>query len=506
MNKIILFDVWEGSLEIDEDLLKFNNIAGLVIRINDMNGGHHLDENFFNQFAQSISAGLATGVYFVYNPWVNGQTNFNWLNANIPTIAKSVCVDIEVSYSAVSPIQYAAEVRKFIDLCKTKWNIAIYTGQWFLSYLAYWPTDVPYWWAAYPSILYPSGSQIWSYSQLGNALSTLDRPFNESKIPGELFMWQCSGDRIILPGTSRPVDINIFYGTPNDLNTWFAIENNMPTGDALITSEQWYDGCLYEQWDVNTEHGVVHTHLITLDTNDIEEIFVTPQPDTRHYVPAWHELFPSMDIAINCDQFVGIDMGGCNISHGQPYGPRDNEAVVFIDKMNNMTLRKPPISLAGDLWNAYAIPNILAEGGATTQHTRDINATKGHRPRTATGKSQDGSQKYILVVDGDETYDITTESGFDFVETSEFLLRHGAYEVYMSDGGGSSTLTKKRDDGTIYVVNAARGEDYQSKWDAYLRRVANCLMIKMRTSPIEVLTKGLLTVDGYSSVEVTLNP
>lgn len=495
----ILFDVWEGSLEINEDILISNNVSGLIIRINDMNGGHHLDENFFNQYSQSINAGLATGVYFVYNPWVNGATNYMWLSANIPTLVRALFVDIEVKYSGINSTVYAQEVRKFIDLCKQRWNTAIYTGQWFLSYLAYWPTDVPYWWAQYPNSLYPSSTQYWSYEQLRSTLLPLSVPYNASLIPGRLLIWQCSGDRIVLPGSLRPIDINVFYGSTQELNNWFGIT---PTSqETLIKSEQWYNGCLYEQIDVNTNHGVVHTHLLTFDADKVQEFFVTPRPVTRHYVPAWLEMFPEMDIAVNCDQFVGIDMGGYNVSHGQPYGPQGAEDTVYIDQQNHFLLNTPTALL----WNAYAVPNVLARDGTTLQHIRDINALKGCRPRVASGISRYNTKTYLLAVDGDETYDITTESGFDFVETSEFLLKHGAWEVYMHDGGGSETLSKRQSDGNVIVVNDARGEDYQAKWNSNLRRVANCLMVKMKTEPIPPQEfKGILTLEDYEPLEITL--
>ena len=35
-----LLDVWEGSLDIDETLLLSEGVKGLIIRLNDMNGGH----------------------------------------------------------------------------------------------------------------------------------------------------------------------------------------------------------------------------------------------------------------------------------------------------------------------------------------------------------------------------------------------------------------------------------------------------------------------------------
>jgi len=44
---------------------------------------------------------------------------------------------------------------------------------------------------------------------------------NANKIPGTLKMWQFSGDYLILPGTVRDIDVNIFYGDTTELATYF---------------------------------------------------------------------------------------------------------------------------------------------------------------------------------------------------------------------------------------------------------------------------------------------
>ena len=146
-NTCLVVDVWEGQLEVDETILKANGIAGMGIRLNDMTGGHHLDTNFWRQWGQA--ANFIRFPYFVYNPWVNGAANFAWLAANAPAGIPTIAVDIEVRMSGYSASTYASEVVKFLDLCKARWKVIIYTAQWFLPYLAYWP-KADYWWAQYP--------------------------------------------------------------------------------------------------------------------------------------------------------------------------------------------------------------------------------------------------------------------------------------------------------------------------------------------------------------------
>ena len=96
-NTCLVVDVWEGQLEVNETVLKTNGIAGMGIRLNDMNGGHHLDSNFWNQWKQAVN--FVRFPYFVYNPWVTGAVNYTWLVANAPAGIPVIAVDIEVRMS-----------------------------------------------------------------------------------------------------------------------------------------------------------------------------------------------------------------------------------------------------------------------------------------------------------------------------------------------------------------------------------------------------------------------
>lgn len=217
-NTCFVVDVWEGQLEIDEAALKAGGVAGMSIRINDMNGGHHLDAGFLKQWREA--SGFVRFPYFVYNPWVNGAENFAWLKSNMPAEAKSVAIDIEVKYANYPPATYAGEVNKFLELCKPLWKTIIYTAEWFLPALSKWPAVVDYWWAQYPSGSYYFPS-VTTWEGLKVAVEKLDKPFNVSKVPGALKLWQFSGDFLTLPGTTRKIDVNLFYGTEKELAAYF---------------------------------------------------------------------------------------------------------------------------------------------------------------------------------------------------------------------------------------------------------------------------------------------
>lgn len=232
-----LFDVWEGSLDIDEATIRAGGIVGLIIRLNHISGGHHIDSYFTTQWLQA--EGFLRAPYFVYNPWVDGHANYNWLISNLPKKGVSrVFIDIEVVYKDYSPEVYADQVQAFIDEFTRAYPLTvIYTGQWFLPVLAHWPRNVEYWWARYPEAFHPDPSEVWSYEKLEVETEKYGYyPDPQHKCPGPLKLWQCSGDRLKLPGCQgRAVDVNLFNGTLQQLQDWWGAEMTLP---PTLTCEQ----------------------------------------------------------------------------------------------------------------------------------------------------------------------------------------------------------------------------------------------------------------------------
>jgi GH25 family lysozyme M1 (1,4-beta-N-acetylmuramidase) len=224
-----LLDVWEGSLDIEEETICAGGVVGLFIRLNHISGGNHKDANFDSQWCQSRN--FLRAPYYVYNPWNDGKTNFNWLMANLPqNDVTLVSSDVEVVYNNYSSEVYADQVEIFTDLLKSQLHTIIYTGQWFLSYLSHWPTDVEYWWARYPNRFYPAQKEVWSWAKL--TLETENygwHPDPLKKSPGTVAVWQCSGNRLILPGcANRPVDVNLANKTLPELEAWWPAKMPSP--------------------------------------------------------------------------------------------------------------------------------------------------------------------------------------------------------------------------------------------------------------------------------------
>ena len=225
----ILCDVWEGALDIDETILHDQgDIAGLMIRLNDISGGHHKDTYFDNQWMQAES--FLRAAYFVYNPWVTGLANYDWLMRNIPPGCTVVFPDIEVRKLGYSPEIYADEVWDFLQRLSAILKVVNYTGGWFLSVLSHWPTG-DYWWARYPYSLCPQGDRVrWTWQEFRQKAEQYGyHPDPLKQCPGIPKLWQCSGDKVILPGTAdRAMDLNLWSGTRKELETWWGIQAPPP--------------------------------------------------------------------------------------------------------------------------------------------------------------------------------------------------------------------------------------------------------------------------------------
>lgn len=224
----VLLDVWEGSLDIDEVLLREAGVSGLMIRLNDINAGHHLDENFKTQWMQS--AQFLRAPYFVYSPWYSGLENAEWLKSNLPCDVTRIFADIEVKKLNYSPDEYADEVVTFFTAIRQDYPLTIpYTAQWFLPYLSHW-VGGDYWWARYPFTFYPAQKESWTWEKLCHTLNTYGyQPDPLKKCPGVPRLWQLSGDRLILPGcANRPIDVNAFNGTVAELETWWGAKIPSP--------------------------------------------------------------------------------------------------------------------------------------------------------------------------------------------------------------------------------------------------------------------------------------
>ncbi|MDR2403557.1 MAG: phosphodiester glycosidase family protein [Spirochaetaceae bacterium] len=101
--------------------------------------------------------------------------------------------------------------------------------------------------------------------------------------------------------------------------------------------------------------------------------------------------------------------------------------------------------------------------------------SKARHPRSAAGLSPDGKTLYLLVVDGRRPGSIGVTEG----ELGIMLKRLGASEGLNFDGGGSTALALRYDDGKVRVVNTPIHRGIPGRE----RGVATCLGIAPETRP-----------------------
>jgi GH25 family lysozyme M1 (1,4-beta-N-acetylmuramidase) len=226
-------DIWAGQSSVNEYAVK--PVAPLqIIRLNSMSGGLHIDTGFATYWSEAKSGGFLYAPYCVYNPWVGGNQNAQWFLANLPKdCPKRIFIDVEVVYAGYSPSTYGAELAKCCLAMKAQGYIpTIYTGAWFLDNVAPWPKDVDYWWAEYPNLLYPKDTTHMTWESLITEINILNwPPVNASQCPGTIKLWQCSGDRLVLPGFTTAVDINVWNGDYQSLVNWIQPQTSAPIPD-----------------------------------------------------------------------------------------------------------------------------------------------------------------------------------------------------------------------------------------------------------------------------------
>jgi GH25 family lysozyme M1 (1,4-beta-N-acetylmuramidase) len=222
----LLVDIWEGNLNLDLPTLLAAGVSGMIVRLNNMNGGHHKDSRFDENWTIAKQMPACT-LYFVYNPWVDGKANYAWLAANLPADigSRRIMVDIEVIKAGYSAATYRTQVMEFLRLITRTNPIAIYTGAWFLDRLDTWPTTYDYWWASYSTSL----ARCTTWEQYRAKLATLNSTDFTNRCPGAARLWQCSGDGLLLPGFGgHSVDLSGFAGTLKELQDWFGVPETVP--------------------------------------------------------------------------------------------------------------------------------------------------------------------------------------------------------------------------------------------------------------------------------------
>lgn len=475
---LFVIDTWESGGEFDMKVLLENEVAGMIVRLNDMSGGHHMDTGFLKQWEQAAQLPVRIP-YFVYNPWVNGQMNYDWLISHLPLECGSIMIDLEVAYAGITKEKYASEFWDFWHkVTSSPLNAILYTGAGYLDLLSTWRKDVGYWWAQYPYQFYSNRRMTWG--RLRTELGTFDAPTNADKVPGPLKLWQLSGDKIIMEGCSKATDINVWYGS---LDEFKAFANNKdvsvtpPTVSGmpvLLSEREYFEGAHYKNYQVALDvQGLTTYHVLEFERSK-SSIFVSPYTG-NNYVPKMMQKH-GMDFGINGDGWFTdpvkkiTSIQGWAVSNGQPYGRKGVEETVYVTEAGFTTIPEPAAKMA------FSYANVLVKNGVIPT----INKADDYRARTAFGWTKDQTKFFIVIVDGKDYY--STE-GMTFKETAKIFVDLGCDFACMLDGGGSTTLSVM-DNGAPVLLNKSSGEETIAGYPYPMRPVAQLIGVKMTTPPI----------------------
>ena len=229
--------------------------------------------------------------------------------------------------------------------------------------------------------------------------------------------------------------------------------------------EKLYDGILYAR-TVRLAPRPLMIHVLTVDTKGTGvRVLVTPADDRDGQYPLrarttsqFLEEF-GMEAAINGDGFSpwwSREVTDYYPHEGDPVAPRGASAsrgkeywssqaavpTLYVSSRTDFTFDAPARP-----FNAISGETLLVMGGNLLP---DLDNTVT-QPRSAIGYSKNGRYLYLVVVDGRQPF---YSEGMTVRELADLMVSVGAYYAMNLDGGGSSTLAVRGNDGKARVLNS----------------------------------------------------
>jgi hypothetical protein len=416
----LLIDTWESGGAVDEALLFASGVSGMLVRLNEYDPGtnswFNRDDNFDAQWEQAKQFPVRIP-YFVFDPKATGHVNYSWLAANMPADAGAVSIDIEVRNSNITATEYAKKVADCIAEARNEWNVMRYTGGGYVDLLASWPADEKTWWAWYPFALYPDDPKKMSWDNLRYVLSTIILP--TGNIPGIPVMWQCTGDRLIMDGCEKPMDVNVWLGTMDELVAFANVKTTAPAplpGDTHSTpypGVEFYKAFRYNSW----------CHVLL------------EQPDHRQHVTPPAYKVPSQ-VARELGAQTVINGGysdGLHYSEGVKYHAQ-NAYEPFVSFAIDQSSSINAYNISRAKWNALGGKRFIVQAGKQAPNT-SASWSEVH-PRTLIGVRADG-RVVKCVIDGRQPgYSV----GVDLYQGAAVMIEFGCVTAMDLDGGGSSCM------------------------------------------------------------------
>jgi hypothetical protein len=207
-------------------------------------------------------------------------------------------------------------------------------------------------------------------------------------------------------------------------------------------------------------------HVLIIDTRAKGLQFLVTPPDNAEGDPLDARTTSQfldefgLTIAINGDGFhpwwsrgpldyyphVGdpVSPNGYAASGGDIYAEGNGvQPVLYISRRNSLTFNDKP----GNVFNAISGDRMLVLKGALVEGLDDAELD----PRTAVGINKNGRWLYLVVVDGRQPF---YSDGATFTELAELFVDIGAYYAMALDGGGSSAMVVRGEDGRPVILNS----------------------------------------------------
>ena len=209
---------------------------------------------------------------------------------------------------------------------------------------------------------------------------------------------------------------------------------------------------------------VIHVLKINMKTNRMRFV-VTPPDDPNSDLPLrarttsqFLEEF-DLEVAVNGDGFSPWWSRGPADYYphvGDPVAPRGDTAslgqfywraqepfpTLYISSRNQLSFDAPTRP-----YNAISGETRLVRGGSPVDGLNDSTL----HPRTAIGYSKNEKILYIVVVDGRQPF---YSQGITLSELADLMIALGAHDAMNLDGGGSSALVVRGEDGKPRILNS----------------------------------------------------
>lgn len=240
--------------------------------------------------------------------------------------------------------------------------------------------------------------------------------------------------------------------------------------------------------DVAAEPRPMRVHQIRIDTAaEGISFFTTPgngdapgEVSGRRTTTFLKEF--ELELAVNGTGFQPItregkpvDVLGLAISEGNLVSEADlgsNNPVFLVTATNRAKILRAPLQKEDWADAEHAIQGWAGANGMLVDDKVVITQDHALHPRTAVGVSKDGSQVFLVVVDGRQP---GYSEGITLVELATWMKKLGCWDAINLDGGGSSTLVTKQADLAPKIGNSVSG--------GFERSVANHLGIHADSLP-----------------------